>query len=342
MEIKSQIIREMPKIELHLHLEGAFTLEYLLELIHKYEPESPIRNVNELKKRFEFHDFEHFLKAWNWKNLYFQTQEDFQKSVFMTIESLVKQNVIALEAFFSPWDFLDAGISSKEVIHATIAGVEDAVKCFGIPINLIADLVRNHGHETATKRLDELMPYKDKICGIGLGGDEIHFPAAPFKDVFREARKRGFRVTAHAGESAGPDSVRDAVCLLGAERIGHGITSIHDTSLLKILKEKQIPLEICPTSNLKTRVVDKMKNHPVRTFINNGLLVTINTDDPTMFGINITEEFEFLNKSYGLTLREIKQLTKNALHASFFNEEQKVLLNSRIEAFWDKILTEDN
>jgi len=342
MKSNSQIIRDMPKIELHLHLEGAFTLEYLLEQIHKYEPASPIRNVKELRKRFEFNDFEHFLKAWNWKNRYFRTQEDFRKSVFMAIEALVKQNVIALEAFFSPWDFLEAGISSEEVIRATIAGAEDAQKCFGIPINLIADIIRNHGHDTAINRLDELMPYKEKICGIGLGGDETHFPAAPFKDVFLEARKRGFRVTAHAGESAGPDSVRDAVCLLGVERIGHGIASIHDPSLIKMLKEKQIPLEICPTSNLKTRVVDKVENHPVRSFFNTGLLVTLNTDDPTMFGISITEEFEFLNKSYSFSLREIKQLTKNALHASFFNEGQKILLNRKIEAFWEKILTKEN
>ncbi|HAE86465.1 TPA: adenosine deaminase, partial [Candidatus Marinimicrobia bacterium] len=164
MEQLNHIIRNMPKIELHCHLEGAFTLDFLLSRIHKYEPESKIRDLETLRKQFVFRDFDHFIRSWIWKNRYFRTADDFRDSTYYAIEALVKQNIIALEAFFSPWDFEEWGPGPEAIIEATLEGKEAAEKDFGIPVNLIADIVRNHGHDTAKARLKQLYPYKNRIC----------------------------------------------------------------------------------------------------------------------------------------------------------------------------------
>jgi len=337
MKNLNHIIRDMPKIELHCHLEGAFTLEFLLDRIQKYEPESDIRDINTLRQQFVFHDFDHFIRAWIWKNRYFRTADDFRESAYHAIEALTKQNVIALEAFFSPWDFDAWGPGAEAIIEATLDGKETAEKDFGISVNLIADIVRNHGHERAVKRLKQLDPYKDRICGIGLGGDETHFPAFRFEDVFRIARSKGYHTVVHAGETEGPYSIWDAVSRLNTERIGHGITAIQNRELMKILRDRQIPLEICPTSNLKTRVVKNAREHPVKTFYDEGLLITINSDDPTMFNQTLTEEFHFICQEYGFRADDLERLTRYALKASFFAPNIKTRLQKSINNFWNKL-----
>ncbi len=335
MKRLNDIIRTMPKIEIHCHLEGAFTLEFLLDRIHTYEPGSGIRDLDTLKQEFIFDDFEHFIRAWIWKNRYFRTADDFRNSTYYAIEALVKQNIIALEAFFSPWDFEEWGPGPEAIIEATLEGKEAAEKDFGIPVNLIADIVRNHGHETAEDRLKLLYPYQDRICGIGLGGDEMHYPAFRFEDVFQRARSKGFHTVAHAGETEGPYSIWDAMSVLNAERIGHGITAIQNRELMKILRDRQIPLEICPTSNLKTRVVKQVSEHPVKLFYDEGLLVTINSDDPTMFNQTLTDEFQFICDQYAFRADDLVRLTHYALKASFFMPDIKTSLHKKIEEFWD-------
>jgi adenosine deaminase len=337
MKTLDDIIRTMPKIELHCHLEGAFTLEFLLDRIHTYEPESDIRDIETLKQQFVFDDFDHFIRVWVWKNRFFRTADDFRNSTYHAIEALVKQNIIALEAFFSPWDFEEWGPGPEAIIEATLEGKEAAEKDFGIPVNLITDLVRNHGHEKAEERLKQLYPYKDRICGIGLGGDEKHYPAFRFEDVFQLARSKGFHTMVHAGETEGPYSIWDAVSRLNAERIGHGITAIQNRELMNILRDRQIPLEICPTSNLKTRVIKSPKEHPVRKFYDAGLLITINTDDPTMFNQSLIEEFQFICDQYDFTADDLERLAHYALKASFFPPDIKLKLQKIIDPFWDKL-----
>jgi adenosine deaminase len=337
MKPLNHIIRDMPKIELHCHLEGAFTLDFLLSRIHKYEPESEIRDLETLRKQFVFGDFDHFIRSWVWKNRYFRTAEDFRDSTYLVIESLARQNVIALEAFFSPWDFDAWGPGAEAIIEATLEGKEAAERDFGIPVNLIADLVRNHGHEKAEDKLKQLDPYKGRICGIGLGGDETHFPAFRFEDVFLLARSQGFHTVAHAGETEGPYSIWDAVSRLNVERIGHGITAIQNRELMKILRDRQIPLEVCPTSNLKTQVVKSAREHPVKIFYDKGLLITINSDDPTMFNQTLTEEFQFICREYGFQADDLEHLTHYALKASFFSPYIKTKLQKTIENYWDNL-----
>ncbi len=330
------IITAMPKVELHLHLEGSFPLESLFNLINKYGGSPDIQNVEDLKQKFEFTDLTHFIETWNWKNQFYQSPNDIEEMAYSTIINLASKNIVYAEVFFSPWDFVKSEMPFNLVIEAVISGVRCAKQESPINISLIADLVRNLGHQTAMKRLNEITMYRDNVIGIGLGGNEEAFPAEWFSDVFIEAKRRGFHTVAHAGEAVGANSIWSALKYLQAERIGHGVRAIEDPVLLNYLKEKQTPLEICITSNLKLKVLSSLAIHPVRKLFDKGILITINSDDPTMFGSDLNDEFLLLFDEYNFTIPEIQQLTKNAITASFADEPLKTQLRLIHEEFWNK------
>ena len=333
----ADIISRMPKVELHLHLEGAFTLEFLLAQIQTYDPRHAPASLAELRQRFILRDFDHFIETWFWKNRFFRSARDFEQSAYQTLASLSRQNVVHVEAFFSPWDFAANGLAAPEIIEATIAGKQAAERDFGISCYLIADLVRDHGYQTAGSRLNDVKKYREHIAAIGLGGNESRYPAHVFADVFTAAGESGFHRVAHAGEAAGAGSIREALDLLHAERIGHGITAVQDPELMDELRERQIPLEICPTSNLMTKVVDSLVHHPVKRLYQEGLLVTINSDDPTMFNSTITNEYQILHDRLGFSLSDIRQLVINATHASFLSSEEKYRILQLIDRFWQPV-----
>lgn len=338
MDIKNSvaIIKAMPKVELHLHLEGAFPLESLLRLIKKYG-NTEVRNLEELKRKFIFTDFGHFIDIWYWKSAFYREPADIEDMAYSTIVSLSEQNIIYAEVYFSPYDFVKSDMPFQTVTEAVISGVRRAESEYPIKIGLIVDIVRNHGPETSIERLNKITPYKKDVIGIGLGGSEKEFPAKWFTAVYTEAQKRGFRLVAHAGEADGPDSVWDALQLLHAERIGHGVRSIEDPALIDHLKAWQIPLEVCVTSNLKTKIFPSGAKHPIRNFFDDGLFVTVNSDDPTMFGANLTDELNLLISDYHFSLPEIKQLMQNAIQASFADENLKQQLTAKQQAYWDSI-----
>ena len=332
------LITKMPKIELHLHLEGAFTLEFLFGLIEKYGGDRSIENPDELKEKFVFRDFEHFLDLWFWKNKFFREAEDFEKCAFSTLKNLSNQNVIYAELFYSPWDFVSNGISVEKITEAILCGIKKAQDEFPITCNLIADIIRDHDHNKAVERVRQIIPYKGKgIVGIGLGGSEHMYPAGLFKDAFEVAAQSGFRLTAHAGEAAGPESIWETISQLNVERIGHGVRAIEDPALVDYLRDQQIPLEICVSSNLKTNIFSSIEMHPIKSFLDNGLRVTINSDDPTMFGANITDEFLHLYNKIHVSFDEIQQLTINAIQSAFISDESKIGLKQKIELFWMEV-----
>ena len=331
------IIQRMPKVELHLHLEGAFTLESLLSLIHKYHGNQTIQNIADLRRHFTFTDFAHFIELWRWKNQFYRQAADFEELTFSTIASLAQQNIVYAEMFFSPWDFADNGLTCADITPAVIAGKRRAERQFGIKIALIADLVRNHGAATAGQRLDEITPFREEVTGIGLGGSEPEFPPELFEPAFATARERGFHVVAHAGEAAGADSIWKALNRLKAERIGHGVRAQEDPLLVEYLKLQQVPLEVCVTSNLRTRVFSDLAVHPIRRYFDQRLLVTINSDDPTMFSANLTDEFILLHRELHFSLAEMRQLTENAIRASFADANFKTRLLRQQHNFWKKI-----
>jgi adenosine deaminase len=333
------IIKEMPKVELHLHLEGAFTFEYLLSLVDKYGGDPNVKNIDDLKNYFTFKDFPHFIKTWYWKNQFFKEPIDFEESTYQTLKNLAEQNVVYAEVFYSPWDFEPSGLRVEEITEATISGIGRAEKDFNIKTGLIADIVRNYGSDRSLKRLEQVTPYLNRgIIGLGLGGNEIDFPAKDFIDVFRKAKELGFRLTAHAGEAAGPESVRDVVELLEVERVGHGVRVIEDPTLIDMLRERNIPLEVCITSNVCTNIYSSIEEHPFKKLFAEGLFLTVNSDDPPMFGSDITGEYLLINEKLDFSLPEIKQLNINAINASFLDESDQRKFRKTINYYWDKLL----
>jgi adenosine deaminase len=327
-------IIQMPKAEIHLHLEGAFTFDFLFKLIQKYGGDPEVESIDDLKKKFVFKDFSHFIQTWLWKNKYFRKPEDFEESTYQTIKNLSAQNVLYSEVFYSPWDFISNGLKIEEITEATVSGIRRAERDSLTKCGLIADLVRNYGAETSIQRLNQITPYLEKgIIGIGLGGSEKEFPAGLFKDTFLEARKRGFRITVHAGEAAGAESVWSAISDLHTERIGHGVRAVEDPELIDYLLDRQIPLEVCITSNLKTKVFRALEQHPFDYMYKKGLNVSVNSDDPPMFDANITDELLMLHEKLSYTLNDLVILTKKAIGSSFLENSEKIMYAKIIDNY---------
>jgi adenosine deaminase len=323
----------MPKAELHLHLEGAIPVPTLWELIEHHGGDPLIKTEAQLVDWFTYQDFAHFMETWNWMNGFLRTYDDFTFASEAVARHLVAQNIIYAESFFSPSDFRDHGLEPQGIAEAIRAGLD---RVDGVEIALIVDLVRDRGPEGTAQTLAAIKEVSAQtgIIGIGIGGFEAAHPPEQFADVYNDARDAGFRLTAHAGEEAGPESVWGALLTLGAERIGHGVRSIEDPLLVDYLVDRQIPLEVCPTSNLRTGVVAHWDQHPVGRLIDAGVRVTINTDDPAMFDTNLAEEFSILEGQFGLDDAAIKRLSLAVVESSWADEPTRVNLTERVEDWW--------
>lgn len=322
-------------MELHLHLEGAIPHETLLGQIRRKGTEPSIRTVDDLRRRLTYTDFPSFIDRWIWKNTFIKDEHDFEEIAYVMLEGLSRQNVKYVEAFYAPGDYSRHGLSTEGITERVIAGKERARAEYGIRCELILDLIRDHGPEIGMERLDEVTPYLGKgVIGIGIGGSEQTFPAGPYADVYREAKRRGFRLTAHAGEVAGADSIRSAVEDLGAERIGHGVRAYEDPEVVAMLKDRGIPLEMCIISNSKTGVCPSVKDHPIKDYFRQGLVVTVSSDDPSMFSSTLTDEYLALVRDLGFTLDEVKRVALNAVEASFLPVEAKAALKSTFQSEW--------
>lgn len=323
----------MPKGELHLHLEGAIPVPTLWELIARHGGDPLIKSEAQLVEWFTYRDFAHFIDTWVWMNGYLRSTDDFTFAAEAVARHLVSQNIIYAEAFFSPSDFLRHGLEPQSIATAIRTGL-DRVK--GVEVALIVDLVRDRGPDGAAQTLAAVGEVSDEagVIGVGIGGFEAAHPPEPFAPVYREAREAGFRLTAHAGEEAGPESVWGALRSLGVERIGHGVRSVEDPDLVAHLVERQIPLEVCPTSNLRTGVVAHWDRHPVRALIEAGALVTINTDDPAMFDVSLAGEFSNLEQRFGLDDAALKRLSLAVVEASWADDQTRSDLTGQIEDWW--------
>jgi len=315
-------VRALPKIELHVHLEGAIPLPAVWELLQKYGPPADIATPADLERRFVYRDFPHFLDTWSWKNGYLREYDDFTFVASRVAADLASQGIVYVEAFFSPGDFARHGLQPQRLAEAIRKGLDDHAKT--ITVNLVADLVRDFGPERGLAWLRQLAEVRQLgIVGIGIGGSEHAFPPEPYAAVYEEARGLGFRTSAHAGEAAGPESVWGAVRVLQVDRIGHGTRAVEDPALVAWLVEHRVPIEMCPVSNLRTGTVPSLAAHPVRAFFDAGLPVTVNTDDPKMFNTSLEDEFEALAAHLGFTWDEVQTLNRNALAAAWCGDVEK-------------------
>lgn len=328
----AESIRKLPKVELHLHLEGAIPLTALWELIGKYGRKKEVGSVAALEERFRYRDFPHFIDTWMWKNEFLREYEDFELIAERVAEDLTRQNIRYAEAFFSPGDFnmlhdLEVG-RITEAMRAGLAKKRDDVE-----VRLIADLTRDFGPERGARWLSELAELREEmdVIGIGIGGSEQDYPPEPYAEIYERARSFGFHTTAHAGEAAGADSIWGALRALRVERIGHGTRAIEDDELVAHLIEQRIPVEMCPLSNLRTGVVDSIATHPIREFFDAGMLVSVNTDDPKMFDTSLEREYLALMNELDFSFDELRQLARNAVMSSWCDETTRARLLRLVE-----------
>jgi len=320
----------IPKVELHVHLEGAIPHDALWELIQKYGGDPLAPNLATLRKRFQYRDFPHFIEVWSWQKKFLKEYEDFSFIAEAVARDLSRQNHRYVELMFSPSLFKSRGMVTQQIAKAVRKGL---TKVPTLRVALIADLVRDYGPERESRTLAELSETREMgVIGIGIGGSEHDYPPLPFADVFRKACELGFHTMAHAGEASGSESVWGAIRTLQVERIGHGTRAGEDPTLLDYLLEKNLPIDMCPLSNVRTGVVPSLAAHPIRQFFEMGLTVTVNTDDPKMFGTSLAQEFSTLEKELGFERRDIMKLTRNAVQASWLPEEEKTQMANKLLA----------
>jgi len=328
-------IARLPKVELHLHLEGAVRPETLLELSQN---NSGLRQKVEewiaarRAQGFRYGNFRDFLSAFKIVTLLIETPKDYALATTRLIEWLAEQNVQYAEIIFAAgvvlWKKQPLDVVFEEVARAT----QEAESLTGVRVKWIFDAIRHFGLDHAREVLRWAARYRSLgVVGFGLGGDEAGGPARLFPDVFHEARDLGLHGVAHAGEACGPESIRDAVELLGAERIGHGLTAIRDAGVMALLRERRIPVEVCPSSNVSTGLIARFEDHPLPKFLEAGLVVTLNSDDPAMFGTSLQTEFLEAARCFGLSRETLSGLCRNAVQASFLSEDEKQKLKDRIK-----------
>jgi adenosine deaminase len=329
---------ELPKIELHVHLEGAIPHLALFNLIQKYGGDSSVPDVAALEKRFEYKDFAQFIEAWSWKNQFLREYEDFEYIAELTARDMVDQNIRYAELFFSPSLFVKYGLKVQTLTQAVRKGLSKVPE---IEIALIADLVRDYGPEFEIRTLKALKEVNEcGVVGIGIGGSEHEYPPEPFELLFREAQRMGFRTNAHAGEASGPKSIWGAINRLGVDRIGHGTRVYEDPELLDYIALKKIPLELCPMSNVRTGVVNSIQEHPIIKYFQRGVIISVNTDDPKMFNTYLAEEYRLLVQDCGFSKKDICQIILLGIESSWLPDEKKIQLVKKFkeEPSWMNVM----
>lgn len=331
-------ISRLPKVELHVHLEGSVRPETLRELAAtkgrlKRETEKWISA--RARQGYRYRNFREFLEAFKLVTLLLEAPGDYALATRCLLEELARQNVKYAEVIFAAGVVLWKKQPLDAVFEAVAAAADEARQRWGVRVNWIFDAIRHFGAEHVQEVLRWAVRLRSRgVVALGIGGDEERGPAELFTEIFREARDQGLHRVAHAGESCGPESVRKAVELLGAERIGHGLTAARDPAVLALLRERRVPLEVCPTSNVATGVLARLEDHPFPQFLQAGLVVTLNSDDPAMFGTSLEKEFAQAARAFGLSPAALVQLCRNAANSAFLPEEEKGRLRAQI----DKVL----
>ncbi len=322
-----RILRGIPKTEIHLHLEGLASIDSIWTLREKYNIVSPdIKTKEDLKRKFNIKTLNEFIYLFiNVIQNCFKKVEDLEFLISDTGEYLKRNGIFYAEIFFAPTTFLKNGFVFDSIIETLDKGVKSIKDRDNVQIKFIIDVSRGFGPENAMRNLDlTLASRSSNIIGIGLGGAETQGPAKDYIEVFKKARENNLNVVAHAGEDVGPESIWSALKDLKVSRIGHGISAVRDGALLKYLANHSIPLEVCPTSNIFTRkYASSYKDHPIRTLFDNNITVTLNSDDPTIFGAELLDEYMNLIDNNIFTIPEIEQLLKNNLYATFLPEDIK-------------------
>lgn len=334
MEIR-EFIERIPKAELHLHIEGSFEPEQMFEIAKRNDIEIPFETVEEVKKAYDFNNLQEFLDIYYAGANALQNEQDFYDLTFAYLEKLHEQNVIHTEIFFDPQTHTERGIAFETVFGGIKKALEDGEKQFGITSEIILCFLRHLSEEKAFETLEQALPYKEFIIGVGLDSSEVGHPPSKFERVFKQAMEEGFITVAHAGEEGPAEYIWEAINLLDVQRIDHGNRCLEDDKLVDYIAEHQIPLTLCPLSNLKLKVVSDLKDHPVKKIMSKGIVATINSDDPAYFGGQVNENYIQLAEAVGLSKEEIATLARNSFESSFISDEMKEKYINLVDEFYE-------
>jgi adenosine deaminase len=326
-----KFIQLLPKAELHIHIEGSLEPEMMFELAKKNNIEIPYKNIEDVRKAYNFTNLQSFLDIYYAGANVLITKQDFYDLTWAYILKCVEDNVIHTEIFFDPQTHTQRGIAFNTVITGITEALTDAKEKFGITSAVIMCFLRHLSQEDAFKTLDEALLYKDSIIGIGLDSSEIGNPPSKFEDVFKKAKEQGFKLVAHAGEEADVSYIFEALDLLDIQRIDHGVQAINSSELMKRLKDKQIPLTVCPNSNIELKVFESYKEHNIKELLDYGLNVTVNSDDPAYFKGYLNQNFINLYENLNLSKEDVIKLIKNSFNSSFINDELKKNYLKRVD-----------
>lgn len=326
-------IRGMPKVELHLHIEGSLEPELLFDLGERNKVPLRFNSIEEVRAAYDFTDLQSFLDIYYEGASVLLTERDFYDMTWAYLLRAHADNVRHTEIFFDPQTHTDRGVPFKAVIDGIHQALMAAETELGMSTRLIMCFLRHLSADAAMATLEQALPFKDRIVAVGLDSSERGHPPSKFTDVFDRARAEGFLTVAHAGEEGPPAYIREALDLLGVKRIDHGVRCVEDPDLVARLRTEAMPLTVCPLSNVKLCVFDTMADHNLGDLLELGLAATVNSDDPAYFGGYMTDNLLAVHRALGLSREQYITLTENAIAASFINDERKTALRAELEAY---------
>jgi adenine deaminase len=335
-------IRDLPKTELHIHIEGSLEPELIFEIAQRNGITLRFGSVEEIRKAYQFTDLQSFLDIYYEGLGVLRHEPDFYDMTWAYLEKAHAQNVRHTEIFFDPQAHTDRGVSFETVIKGIHRALQEAQLKFNMSSKLMMCFMRTLSADAAMKTLAQALPFKDWIIGVGLDSSERGYPPEKFTAVFDKARQEGFLTVAHAGEEGPPEYLWQALQLLKVSRIDHGVRCVEDAQLVEKLKIDQIPLTVCPVSNVKLCVFKTMNDHNIKQMFDLGLCVTVNSDDPAYFGGYITENFLAIQQAFNLSHNDIYQLAKNALQAAFLTQTEKQNLLAELDDFMAKSIGKES
>nr|WP_216607811.1 adenosine deaminase [Vibrio sp. RE88] len=333
---QTEFIRQLPKVELHLHIEGSLEPEMMFELALRNQIALPFTTPEEVKAAYEFTNLQSFLDIYYQGANVLTHEQDFYDLTWAYLLRCKADNVIHTEIFFDPQTHTERGIAFDTVINGIHRALQDAKEQFGISSRIIMCFLRHLDEDSAFATLEQALAHKDKIIGVGLDSSEVGHPPEKFARVFAKALEAGFLTVAHAGEEGPVANIYDSLELLKVSRIDHGVRCADDPNLVVSLAQSRMPLTVCPLSNTKLKVFEEMKQHNVVDLLRQGLCVTINSDDPAYFGGYMTDNFLAVAGSHMLTQEELAQFSRNAIEASFISDSEKQRLMSQLDEFVDR------
>jgi adenosine deaminase len=326
-------LRQLPKAELHIHIEGSLEPDLMFRMAQRNSITLSYSSVEEVKAAYQFDNLQSFLDIYYDAASVLQTEQDFYDMTWAYLQRCHDQNVVHTEVFFDPQTHTDRGIAFEVVINGMSGALRDGWEKLGVSSLLIMCFLRHLSADSAFNTLQQAIPFKNHIIGVGLDSSEVGYPPEIFQAVFERSLEEGFLTVAHAGEEGPPDYIWQALNLLKVKRIDHGVRCIEDPKLVSKLVDEQIPLTVCPLSNVKLRVFDQMAHHNILNLLEQGLKVTINSDDPAYFGGYMNENFFALHDDLSLNRQQAVQLARNSFEASFLSDKDKQIFIDRLEEY---------